>query len=86
MQLLMGADDAQAGGAYDYAAEVMACNMMAADAGPGGEPWLGTALLFRFLAGILLGVVFVARGLAVCAWLHAVYDVLCVLRTPGDSP
>ncbi len=48
--------------------------------GPHGEPFdLGVAL-FRFVAGILLGVLFLLRGLASCAYVHSLYDLFCDLR------
>ena len=37
-------------------------------------------LLFRFTAGIVLGVLFAVRGLALCAYVHAFYDMFCDLR------
>ncbi len=36
-------------------------------------------LIYRFLAGILLGILFSFRGLAVVAWAHASYDALLIL-------
>ena len=48
--------------------------------GPGGEPLVADRFLFRGLAGILLGVVFAWRGLAVVVYMHVFYDVLCDLR------
>jgi hypothetical protein len=51
--------------------------------GSSAEPLRLTAVLFRFLAGILLGVVLAARGLALCVYLHAFYDVLCDLKGAG---
>ena len=48
--------------------------------GPSGEPWEAGPLAFRFFAGMVLGALFVWRGLAVCVYLHAQYDVLCDLR------
>lgn len=48
--------------------------------GPLAEPLQGSALLFRFLAGIVLGVLFTGRGLALCAYLHALYDILVELK------
>jgi len=43
--------------------------------GPGGAPLEGSAFLFRTMAGLLLGAVFVVRGLGVCVYAHAFYDV-----------
>jgi hypothetical protein len=31
--------------------------------------------LFRAVAGVVLGVIFVVRGFAVCVYAHAVYDL-----------
>jgi membrane protease YdiL (CAAX protease family) len=47
--------------------------------GSGGEPLVATVFAFRFLAGVLLGWLFLLRGFAVVCWTHALYDVLCVL-------
>ena len=52
--------------------------------GPAGEPLRAVNFGFRLAAGLLLGVVFAGRGLALCAYLHAFYDVICDLRSPGD--
>jgi len=54
--------------------------------GVSGEPLEPVPLLFRFLAGILLGALFAWRGLALCAWLHALYDVLLVFLLGGSGP
>ena len=51
--------------------------------GPYGEVWETQVFLFRFAAGVFLGVVFAVRGLAVVVYLHAIYDVLLDLRTAG---
>ena len=52
--------------------------------GPAGEPLRAVNFGFRLAAGLLLGVVFAGRGLALCAYLHAFYDVFCDLRSPGE--
>jgi membrane protease YdiL (CAAX protease family) len=50
--------------------------------GPYGDPvdWLGGSFwfgfLFRFLAGIFFGVLFVHRGFGIAAGTHAAYDIL----------
>jgi membrane protease YdiL (CAAX protease family) len=49
-------------------------------AGPFGEPFTPRAFWFRLAAGIVLGLIFALRGLAVVVYLHAVYDVLHDLR------
>lgn len=56
--------------------------------GPVGEPIRAAALGFRFVAGIILGLVFCARGLGIAIYLHALYDVFFDLRgllSAGDG-
>ena len=36
--------------------------------------------IFRFYAGVLLGILFVVRGIGVTSYTHAIYNVLLVLR------
>ena len=38
-------------------------------------------LIFRFLAGIFFCILFQLRGLGVCAWTHALYDLFIVINT-----
>lgn len=45
-----------------------------------GEPLRPDRLVFRTLAGTILGVLFVFRGLAVVVYMHVFYDVLCDVR------
>lgn len=40
-----------------------------------GEPFETWVFTFRFLAGVVLGLLFVYRGLAVACWTHALYNV-----------
>jgi hypothetical protein len=47
--------------------------------GPFGEPWSAPVFVFRFLAGAVLGVLFVYRGFAVACWTHALYDTFLLL-------
>jgi len=47
--------------------------------GPGGEVFVRRVFAFRFLAGMLLGWLFLLRGFAVSCWSHALYDVMVVL-------
>jgi len=47
--------------------------------GPGGEPWDAFRFTFRFHAGVLLGVVFLTRGLGIAAFAHGFYDALILL-------
>jgi membrane protease YdiL (CAAX protease family) len=47
--------------------------------GPGAEPWSAEVFAFRFHAGVVLGVVFLARGLGIAAFAHGFYDALVLL-------
>lgn len=47
--------------------------------GPGGERFVIETFLFRAVAGVLLGLLFVARGFGVCVYTHAAYDVFFYL-------
>lgn len=47
--------------------------------GAAGEPFTASAFVFRTAAGVALGLLFTWRGLALCAYLHAFYDILCDL-------
>ncbi len=53
--------------------------------GPGGEPFVMSIFCFRAAAGVALGLVFAGRGLALCAYLHAFYDIFCDLHS-GATP
>ncbi len=48
--------------------------------GAHGEPLQAARFVYRALAGTILGVLFVTRGLAVVVYMHVFYDVLCDLR------
>jgi hypothetical protein len=48
--------------------------------GAHGEPLEAARFAYRALAGTILGVIFVTRGLAVVVYMHVFYDVLCDLR------
>jgi len=48
--------------------------------GAHGEPLDAARFAYRALAGTILGVIFVTRGLAVVVYMHVFYDVLCDLR------
>lgn len=50
--------------------------------GATAEPYQANVFLFRALAGVLLGMLFVTRGFAVCVYAHAVYDVHYYLTNP----
>lgn len=43
--------------------------------GPLGDPFRLGSFLFRFVAGMVLAGLFSARGFAVAAWTHSLYDV-----------
>jgi membrane protease YdiL (CAAX protease family) len=47
--------------------------------GATGEPYDAAVFAFRFHAGIVLGVVFLTRGLGIAAFAHGFYDVLVLL-------
>jgi len=47
--------------------------------GPGGEPWDALRFTFRFYAGVVLGVIFLTRGLGIAAFAHGFYDALVLL-------
>jgi hypothetical protein len=44
--------------------------------GPGGQPFSWGIFCFRSLAGLLLSLLFLIRGLGVAVYTHAIYDVL----------
>jgi len=44
-----------------------------------GEAWDVWVFTFRFLAGVVLGLLFVFRGLGVACWTHALYNVHLLL-------
>ncbi len=45
----------------------------------GGEAFTFYSAVFRFLAGLLLCVIYGLRGLGIAAWSHALYDILLIL-------
>ncbi len=47
--------------------------------GAAGEPWDPRIFTFRFHAGVVLGVIFLTRGLGIAALAHGFYDVLVLL-------
>jgi membrane protease YdiL (CAAX protease family) len=66
------------------AAAVLASSLLFALAhyiGPGGEEVKGFSFVFRFLAGVFFGVIFVYRGFGIAAGSHALYDILVGLFT-----
>ena len=46
-----------------------------------GEPYTQGVFAFRFYAGVLLGAIFITRGLGIAALTHAFYDMVLILRT-----
>lgn len=44
--------------------------------GPAGEPADIARFLFRLVAGVLLGIIFLLRGLAVACYTHAIYNII----------
>lgn len=48
--------------------------------GAGGEPWDALRFTFRFHAGVVLGVIFLTRGLGIAAFAHGFYDALVLLH------
>lgn len=50
--------------------------------GPYAYPWEMRTFVFRFLAGLALNALFLARGFGVAAWTHALYDVFLTLAQP----
>lgn len=61
--------------------------------GHGGEPFDAALFAWRFLAGLLLGLLFRWRGLGVAAWAHALFNAALALGagpgvfvTPGSGP
>ncbi|MCB0718185.1 MAG: CPBP family intramembrane metalloprotease [Bacteroidetes bacterium] len=47
--------------------------------GPLGDAFTVASFLFRFVFGLALNAIFLARGFGVAAWTHALYDVYVVL-------
>jgi membrane protease YdiL (CAAX protease family) len=46
-----------------------------------GDPFTLSSFTFRFLFGLALNGLFLARGFGIAAWTHAIYDVLVVTNT-----
>lgn len=47
--------------------------------GAHADPFESGIFLYRFLAGLLLGGIFLVRGLGVCVYTHALYNVLTLV-------
>ncbi len=52
-------------------------------AGPIGETFDRFVFIFRTVCGLMLGIVFLTRGLGVAAWMHALYNVLVLSKGWG---
>jgi len=44
-----------------------------------GDVFTMTSFIFRFGAGIALGIIYFTRGLGIAVYAHATYDVMLVL-------
>jgi hypothetical protein len=51
--------------------------------GPYGDEFQVTSFTFRFVAGLALNALFIARGFGIAAWTHALYDVFLVITHHG---
>ena len=47
--------------------------------GPFGDPFHLATFTFRFLFGLALNALFIARGFGIAAWTHAIYDIMVVM-------
>jgi membrane protease YdiL (CAAX protease family) len=45
-----------------------------------GDPFTLPSFTFRFLFGLALNALYLARGFGIAAWTHALYDVMVVSR------
>lgn len=52
--------------------------------GVGSEPFDAQVFLFRAVAGVILGALFLARGFCVVVYAHAIYDVNYYLMNPSS--
>jgi hypothetical protein len=52
--------------------------------GAGGEAWNAAAFTWRALAGMLLGGLFLARGIGVAAWAHGLFNLALYLGAGPD--
>lgn len=68
---------ALAGSALVFAAAHLAAVLV--PLGSGGEPFDGDVFAWRFLAGLLLGILFRLRGPGVAAWAHALLNLALLL-------
>jgi membrane protease YdiL (CAAX protease family) len=51
--------------------------------GPYGESFQAWSFMFRFVAGLALNALFIARGFGIAAWTHALYDVFLTVTHHG---
>jgi Type II CAAX prenyl endopeptidase Rce1-like len=51
--------------------------------GPYGESFQVSSFMFRFVAGLALNALFIARGFGIAAWTHALYDVFLTVTHHG---
>jgi len=51
--------------------------------GPYGDAFQLSSFTFRFLSGLALNALFIARGFGIAAWTHALYDVFLTLTHHG---
>jgi membrane protease YdiL (CAAX protease family) len=51
--------------------------------GPYGEQFQAASFIFRFMSGLALNALFIARGFGIAAWTHALYDVFLTVSRHG---
>ncbi|HET7233394.1 MAG TPA: CPBP family intramembrane glutamic endopeptidase [Longimicrobium sp.] len=51
--------------------------------GPYGDAFQVPSFMFRFISGLALNALFIARGFGIAAWTHALYDVFLTLTHHG---
>jgi hypothetical protein len=53
--------------------------------GPGGEPFDGAIFIWRFLAGVLLALIFRWRGPGVAAWSHGLFNLALLIGAGPET-
>lgn len=53
--------------------------------GPGADKLTAVSFTFRYLAGVLLGLIYLQRGLGIAVYTHTLYDILVVLRQLAEQ-